>query len=89
MSLSFFNRREKIIMKTKIWLATIAVMLALFAKAQPVTITPPSANIEPGQSVTLTASGAMYYTWSPATGLSTTEGPVTVASPTVTTTWEL
>ena len=55
--------------------------------AQPVVINPPSANIQPGQSVTLTASGAMYYQWSPATGLSTTEGPVTVASPTVTTTY--
>ena len=57
------------------------------AKAQPVTITPPSATIEPGGSVTLTASGAMYYQWSPAAGLSTTEGPVTVASPAVTTTY--
>lgn len=55
--------------------------------AQPVTITPPSATIQPGGSVTLTASGATYYQWSPATGLSTTVGPVTVASPTVTTTY--
>ena len=61
--------------------------MALLAKAQPVTITPPSATIEPGGSVTLTASGAMYYQWSPAAGLSTTEGPVTVASPAVTTTY--
>ena len=60
---------------------------AVFAFAQPVTITPPSANIQPGGSVTLTASGATYYQWSPATGLSTTVGPVTVASPTVTTTY--
>lgn len=57
------------------------------AFAQPVTINPPSANIQPGQSVTLTASGAVYYQWSPATGLSVTEGPVTVASPTITTTY--
>ena len=62
-------------------------MMALLVKAQPVTITPPSATIEPGGSVTLTASGAIYYQWSPAAGLSTTEGPVTVASPTVTTTY--
>ena len=62
-------------------------MIVLLAKAQPVTITPPSATIEPGGSVTLTASGAMYYQWSPAAGLSTTEGPVTVASPAVTTTY--
>ena len=57
------------------------------AFAQPVTINPPSATIQPGQSVTLTASGAVYYHWSPATGLSVTEGPVTVASPTITTTY--
>lgn len=65
-------------------------MLTLLASAlwsQPVIITPPSANIQPGQSVTLTASGAMYYQWSPATGLSVTDRPVTVASPTVTTTY--
>lgn len=55
--------------------------------AQPVVITPPSAVIEPGESVTLTASGALYYVWSPATGLSTTDGPVTVATPMVTTTY--
>ena len=54
---------------------------------QPVVITPPSATIQPGGSVTLTASGAIYYQWSPATGLSATEGNVTVASPTVTTTY--
>ena len=61
--------------------------VAMMAMAQPVVITPPSATIQPGGSVTLTASGATYYQWSPAAGLSTTEGPVTVASPTVTTTY--
>ncbi len=65
----------------------ILVLTAVYAFAQPVIITPPSANIQPGESVTLTASGALYYRWSPATGLSTTEGPVTVASPVVTTTY--
>lgn len=61
--------------------------MAFWAMAQPVVITPPSAVIEPGESVTLTASGALYYVWSPATGLSTTDGPVTVATPMVTTTY--
>ena len=55
--------------------------------AQPVVITPPSAVIQPGESVTLTASGAVYYQWAPPEGLSTTEGPVTVATPAVTTTY--
>ena len=74
-------------MKRHIWLSVFFVAFVLTSYAQQVTITPPSANIEPGESVTLTASGALYYLWSPATGLSTTEGPVTVASPMVTTTY--
>lgn len=74
-------------MRRNALLSVLLVLLAFLAKAQPVTITPPSANIQPGGSVTLTASGAIYYQWSPATGLSTTEGPVTVASPSVTTTY--
>ena len=74
-------------MRNRVFLLLLMVLAAISAKAQPVTITPPSANIQPGESVTLTASGAMYCQWSPATGLSTTEGPVTVASPTVTTTY--
>ena len=74
-------------MKKRLLFAILLVLLAFLTKGQPVTITPPSANIQPGESVTLTASGAMYYQWAPATGLSTTEGPVTVASPTVTTTY--
>lgn len=74
-------------MKNRFILSAIGLLLCMVAQAQPVTITPPEAFIELGESVTLTASGAIYYTWSPATGLSTTEGPVTVASPTVTTTY--
>lgn len=74
-------------MRKKLLLSIIMVLLAAFAVAQPVTISPPSATIQPGDSVTLTASGATYYQWSPATGLSTTVGAVTVASPSVTTTY--
>lgn len=67
----------------------LAFLLGLMttALAQPVTITPTEATIQPGGSVTLTASGAMYYQWSPAAGLSVTDRPVTIASPTVTTTY--
>ncbi len=39
-----------------------------------------------GAPVTLTASGASSYAWSPATGLSSTTGAVVTASPAVTTT---
>ena len=74
-------------MKKKYFFLVVFALMGLVGIGQPVVITPPSATIEPGQSVTLTATGAMYYQWSPATGLSTTEGPVTVASPTVTTTY--
>ena len=41
----------------------------------------------PGEPTTLTASGAITYTWSPATGLNTTTGATVIASPTVTTTY--
>ncbi len=40
-----------------------------------------------GGSDTLTASGALTYSWSPAAGLDTTSGAVVVATPTVTTTY--
>ena len=74
-------------MKWRFFLISLLTLITVAVFSQPVTITPPEATIQPGGSVTLTVSGAMYYQWSPATGLSTTEGPVTVASPTVTTTY--
>ncbi len=74
-------------MKRCFFLISLLTLITVAVFGQPVTITPPEATIQPGGSVTLTASGAMYYQWSPATGLSTTEGPVTVASPMVTTTY--
>ena len=80
-------RQSEIVMRNRYLCLVLLVFSAVYALAQPVTITPPSATIQPGGSVTLTASGATYYQWSPATGLSTTVGPVTVASPTVTTTY--
>ncbi len=51
-----------------------------------IAITPP-VNICTGNSATLTASGALTYTWAPATGLSSTTGSSVIASPTVTTTY--
>lgn len=48
----------------------------------------PSGIVCFGSSTTLTASGtATIFTWAPATGLSSTSGPVVIASPTVTTTY--
>lgn len=50
-----------------------------------VTVTPVTSGICPGQSTTLTATGATSYTWGPSTGLNTTTGSVVIASPTTAT----
>lgn len=55
--------------------------------APTVTVDALSVNICPGQSDTLTASGATTYVWSPSTGLNTTSGPVVIAFPLSTTTY--
>lgn len=52
-----------------------------------VTITPGAPNVCSGASVTLTASGASSYTWSPSDGLSATSGASVDASPSATTTY--
>jgi PKD repeat protein len=52
-----------------------------------ITITPASSTICSGGSVSLSASGASSYSWSPGTGLSTITSPSTLASPTTTTTY--
>ncbi|HQW05837.1 MAG TPA: T9SS type A sorting domain-containing protein [Flavobacteriales bacterium] len=53
-----------------------------------VSVTPGSPSICSGGSVLLTASGASAgYTWSPATGLSSTSGATVTANPTSTTTY--
>ncbi|MGQ0826970.1 MAG: T9SS type A sorting domain-containing protein [Bacteroidota bacterium] len=52
-----------------------------------ITVTPSSGSICSGGSVSLTATGANTYTWSPGTGLNTTTGATVIASPTVSTTY--
>lgn len=52
-------------------------------------VTPSNPSICPGASVTLTASGADTYVWSPATGLSNTTSAITNASPQSATTYTL
>ncbi|MFN4234247.1 MAG: PKD domain-containing protein [Bacteroidia bacterium] len=54
-----------------------------------VTITPANPTICSGQSVTLTANGADSYSWSPASGLSSTNTASVSASPTTTTTYTI
>ncbi|HEY1645679.1 MAG TPA: SBBP repeat-containing protein, partial [Candidatus Saccharimonadales bacterium] len=50
-----------------------------------ITPNPNPATYCPGGSCTLTASGAITYTWSPSTGLSATTGSTVTADPTITT----
>jgi len=52
-----------------------------------ITATAASPTICNGTSTTLTATGGVSYTWSPATGLSATTGNVVTASPTTTRTY--
>lgn len=51
------------------------------------TVAASSATVCPGQTTTLTATGAVNYTWSPGSSLSTTSGSVTNASPNTVTTY--
>ncbi len=62
---------------------------AMVTLTQPpgMSVTPSSALICSGDTVVLTASGAVSYTWSPGTGLNTTIGPVVKASPATTTSY--
>ncbi|MBT9395076.1 hypothetical protein KLP40_18055 [Hymenobacter sp. NST-14] len=50
-------------------------------------ISPQSASVDAGYSVSLTATGACSYTWTPATGLDRTTGSTVVATPAATTTY--
>lgn len=55
--------------------------------ALPVVSAGSNVSICAGASTTLTATGATTYTWSPATGLSSTTGASVIATPTATTTY--
>lgn len=54
-----------------------------------ISVSPLSASICPGSSVQLDASGAINFTWSPATGLSATTGATVFAGPASTTTYSV
>ena len=60
-----------------------------YLPAYSVTAGPPADSICVGQSVQLTAAGAQLYTWTPATGLSSTTIANPVASPAVSTIYRL
>lgn len=55
--------------------------------APTVTMNTANTTVCPGQTTTLSASGATSYVWSPATGLNTTTGSSVVATPSSTTTY--
>lgn len=52
-----------------------------------VSVTPATASVCAGIPTTLTASGAIIYSWSPATGLNAAAGSTVTATPLVTTTY--
>ncbi|MCZ2477783.1 hypothetical protein G9H58_06885 [Aquirufa antheringensis] len=52
-----------------------------------IAVSPSSASITTGSSVSLTASGANTYSWTPSTGLSAANTAAVTATPTVTTTY--
>jgi gliding motility-associated-like protein len=52
-------------------------------------VTATGGNACPGDTMKLTANGALTYTWSPARGLSTTTGAVVISSPDQTTTYTI
>jgi len=63
------------------------VLEVVYNNSITVSVSPSSASICSGSSVSLTASGADSYSWSPSTGLNTTTGSVVTASPSTTTTY--
>ncbi len=54
-----------------------------------VVLSPAQPTICIGQSINLSANGATNYTWTPATNLSSTTGPVVTANPPTTTTYSV
>ncbi len=64
-----------------------ATATAVVTVGATIEITVNSPVICEGASVTLTASGASTYTWSPATDLNQTNGSIVIASPTTSTTY--
>ncbi len=54
-----------------------------------VSVSPQNPSISPSGNITLMASGAVDYTWSPADGLNTTQGAIVIASPNQTTTYSV
>ena len=68
--------------------ATASINVSL-SPALNLTVTPNTSTICAGSSVTLTASGATNYTWSPAATLSSSSGTSVVASPTINTVYTI
>lgn len=60
---------------------------ACISGGTPISVTPSTATICSGGSVSLTASGASSYSWTPTTGLSAGTGATVTANPSTTTTY--
>lgn len=60
---------------------SVAISTVNVYSGSTITVTPSAPGICQGGSVTMTASNGSNFTWSPATGLSGTSGPVVTATP--------
>jgi len=69
-------------------MSMIGPSISVFNPITSVTIIPSSGSICPGDSISLSVSGATDYIWTPATGLSCTFCPNPVVSPSSTTTYQ-
>ncbi|MFN8699351.1 MAG: gliding motility-associated C-terminal domain-containing protein [Flavobacteriales bacterium] len=65
---------------------TVSVFVDMYTPATSIT---PSQTICTGQTVSLSASGGVTYSWTPSAGLSTNTGPATEATPQETTTYSV
>lgn len=68
---------------------TTATQVITVNAAPNITVTPGQTGICQGGNINLQASGAQSYTWSPSTGLNTTNGATVIASPSQTTTYTI
>jgi gliding motility-associated-like protein len=67
--------------------STIASIEVVVRPTPQITVYPSNPRICKGEEITLVATGANLYSWSPANGLNTTYGSVVIASPSLTTTY--
>ncbi|MDW8158289.1 MAG: hypothetical protein RML72_05355, partial [Bacteroidia bacterium] len=81
------NYRVRVVSTSPAITGTESPTILNIAPTPNITISPATATITPGASITLTAIGANFYSWVPTTGLSGSTGSSVIASPATTTTY--